>query len=69
MLIVPIISQLKTEQTILSDRREIAFDLHDELQRYISTPSLVVDSFYKDTKGKKVEYTFRIQENLIKGCA
>lgn len=69
LIIVPIISQLKIEQAVLSERRIIAYDLHDELQHYIWNQYDTMTFFDKNKNGKIVHYSFIKENQFIKGCA
>ncbi|WP_068671892.1 type II secretion system protein [Oceanobacillus sp. Castelsardo] len=70
MVFVPIITQIKKEETVLSERRSIAYELHDELQPFIWTNKSVPDSFSKkNNNGKTIRYTFKEKNKFIKGCA
>lgn len=68
-IFVPILVQLKSEQNILSDRRHIAYDLHDALQFYIWDPSSTTEVYEKELQGKKVQFTFTKDVDSVKGCA
>jgi len=70
MVFVPIITQIKKEETVLSDRRSIAYELHDELQPFIWNNKSLPNTFSKrNYNGRIVQYTFTEENKFIKGCA
>src|SRR5690625_2769848 len=64
---IPLMTILNKERLILSERREIAYKLHDKL----------IESIWKNEyknevmtiNNKKVKLTFHPEDELIKGCA
>lgn len=67
---VPIFSLLNNERIILSDRRTITSQLHDELQAFLwDDPNVIPVHFTKNSKHKKISFDFTKEKNLIKGCA
>lgn len=69
MTIAPIISTILTEQSILSDRRALAYALHDELQLYLWTDSKELpDTYRQNIHSKEVTFQFTKEDNYVKGC-
>lgn len=67
---VPIFSLLKNEQTVLSDRRTIAFRLHDELQYYLWDKTATMPASFMETiQFRSVAFEFTKNDDLVKGCA
>lgn len=66
--ILPIISLLIQEETILSDRRIISNRLHDELQSVIWTADPYPSSISRTIRSRHVEFTFMKEKQFIKGC-
>ncbi len=68
---MPIISTLDIEQKVLSDRRKLAYLLHDELQQFIwSSNTLLPVAFTKTVDSyMEVQFDFQIENEFIKGCA
>jgi competence protein ComGC len=70
MVFVPIITQIKKGETVLSDRRAIVYELHDEIQPFIWNNKSLPNTFSKTiNNGKIVQYTFTEKNKFIKGCA
>ncbi|WP_165769131.1 type II secretion system protein [Virgibacillus profundi] len=68
-VIVPIIVLLNEEQQILSDRRVLAYRLHDELQPYIWEENLSSPSLFHETiQNKNATFHFTKENDYIKGC-
>ncbi|WP_164216103.1 hypothetical protein [Virgibacillus sp. YIM 98842] len=68
--VVPIISLMHTEREVLSERRAISLELHDELQQFLWTEEAPVPSDYLKINDKKeVRYTFQYENEFVKGCA
>ncbi|WP_339228114.1 type II secretion system protein [Oceanobacillus sp. FSL K6-2867] len=67
----PIISTLHTEQKVLSERRKLAYALHDELQQFIwNTNTLLPKEFIQTIdENKEVQFKFQQENGVIKGCA
>ena len=67
-VIIPITSLLYKEKQILSDRRAIAFHLHDEMQPFLWEG--LPPSVYNDRlQNKEVTFQFTTENEFIKGCA
>lgn len=67
--LVPIITLLNTEKSILSDRRIIVNQLHDQLQPFLWDDSVNPPSFFTETiQYKLVTYNFTMRNEFIKGC-
>ncbi|WP_165767881.1 type II secretion system protein [Virgibacillus indicus] len=69
-VIIPTITLLHQEKHVLSDRRAIAFHLHDEMQPFLwegtnSSSAL----FYEKIQNKQVTFQFLTENEYIKGCA
>lgn len=69
-VIIPTITLLHHEKHVLSDRRAIAFHLHDEMQPFLwedpnSSPSIFTEEIQK----KQVTFQFKPENEYIKGCA
>jgi len=67
---LPIIVILDAEQKVLSERRELAYKLHDKLQQHIWNSNHVTDHL-NETNSDSHQATFHFQEEngFIKGCA
>lgn len=67
---VPIFSLLTNERIILSDRRAIVNQLHDELQPHLWNNSPTAPTVLKKTvRVTPVTFDFTMENELIKGCA
>ncbi len=67
--IVPIVSLIEYERTILSDRRTYTHVLHDELQPYLWESKATPDTYTKKFAANEVTFQFSKREHLVKGCA
>lgn len=67
---LPIILILDAEQKILSDRRNLVYMLHDELQHYIWKPnsSKLPSQFTETVHAIPAQFEFSIEKQLLKGC-
>jgi len=66
---VPIISILEKEQNILSERRVITHQLHDELQPYLWGDNLSSNTeFTKVINKQTVTFHFLKENDYLKGC-
>lgn len=69
-LFVPAVSLLQTEKQILSDRRMVAFELHDQLQPFIwQTTNLKRNRYQIKVDTLPVEITISTEKEYLKGCA
>jgi prepilin-type N-terminal cleavage/methylation domain-containing protein len=69
-LLIPAVSLLKTEKQILSDRRMVTFELHDQLQPFIwQTTRLKRDKYSIKVNTLPVEITISTEKEYLKGCA
>lgn len=67
---VPIFSLLNNERSVLSDRRTISSQLHDELQHYLWDESAATPARFIDTiQHKEVTFRFNTENDFVKGCA
>lgn len=67
---VPIFSLLNNERMVLSDRRTVTSQLHDELQYFLwENPKVAPVHFTKNKQHTKISFDFTNENNLIKGCA
>ncbi len=72
VILLPLISLLQTERQVLSDRRMIAYKLHDELQPYLwGVNSDLPSHFEKKIESKTVQFSMVTitESSLLKGCA
>ncbi len=69
IVFVPMISLLAKEQSVLSERRFILYELHDELQPYLWDSAPTPIDYITSRDGKMITYTFTKENNYIKGCA
>lgn|SRR5690625_1804958 len=67
-IIFPLITLLYQEQKVLSDRRMITDQLHDELQQYIWLDSNLPQTYFKTIHSTKIHFHFTTEEEFIKGC-
>jgi hypothetical protein len=67
---LPIILTLDAEQKVLSDRRHLAYMLHDELQHFIWDPlsSELPLQFNETVQSIPAQFEFSTDKQLIKGC-
>lgn len=67
---MPIISTLDTEQKVLSDRRKLAYLLHDELQEFIWNSDMKLPVTFTQTidSSMEVQFEFLLENEFIKGC-
>ncbi|MGX4669582.1 type II secretion system protein [Cerasibacillus sp. JNUCC 74] len=69
-LLIPAVSLLKTEKQILSDRRMVTFELHDQLQQFFwQTTRLKRDRYSIEVNTLPVEITISTEKEYLKGCA
>ncbi len=67
--LLPIALILEAEQKVLSDRRTVAYMLHDELQNFIWDPTKQVPSHFNRTVNNiETSLEFKQEQELIKGC-
>src|SRR5699024_7436377 len=64
--IVPIVSLIEYERTILSDRRTYTHVLHDELQPYLWESKATPDTYTKKIAANEVTFQFSKREHLVK---
>lgn len=68
--LVPITTLLNTEKAVLSDRRTIANQLHDQLQPFLWDDSANPPTVLTETiQLKLITYEFTMEHEFIKGCA
>lgn len=65
---LPISSLLQREKSILSDRRKITSNLHDELVTFLYSKEGVTSTFTKTIQNKSVVYQFTFDDKRVKGC-
>ena len=67
---IPIASNLQLEQHILTERRTVAHQLHEDLQQYIWLDASAVPAEYrKELNSNTINFEFEEENNFIKGCA
>lgn len=67
---MPIISKLQLEQHILSERRSIAIQLHENLQQYIWSDDYEMPAETNQKfSDRDVHFLFVKENQFIKGCA
>lgn len=66
---LPIISLLRQEETILSDRRYISNRLHDELQTFLWRSGSLPSPTAETIRSNRVTFTFTKENGYIKGCS
>ncbi|MBM7569677.1 hypothetical protein [Aquibacillus albus] len=68
--LIPILSQIKVEEVLLSHRRNAQSILHDELLYHIWASSQLEFpiSYQKNTSIGLLHLTFEFEEELMKGC-
>ncbi|WP_138415809.1 hypothetical protein [Aquibacillus sediminis] len=71
LTLIPIVYQLRLEEQILAEQREIVYRLHDELQPLLfeSVNKSFPINFVKNIDGNPVSFSFSLENKLIKGCA
>ncbi|WP_327605832.1 prepilin-type N-terminal cleavage/methylation domain-containing protein [Virgibacillus tibetensis] len=68
--IVPLLSLLSYERTILGERRAVSYQLHDELQDYIWGENETIPfSSIETIDEKEVLFEFKMENEFVKGCA
>jgi len=67
--ILPIVTLIRQEETILSDRRYISNRLHDKFQSIIWGTSSFDPIHEEVIRSNRVEFTFENHHLTIKGCA
>ncbi|MGJ9456959.1 type II secretion system protein [Oceanobacillus sp. CF4.6] len=66
---MPLILIVDAEQKVLSDRRNLASILHDELQHVIwDTPGELPLKFTETLNSIQVRFEFNMEQEFIKGC-
>lgn len=67
--LVPLISQLNSEQKALSEKREMANELHDRLQPFLWTETTELPKVVFNEDGKsEAKFSFEMYSDFIKGC-
>ena len=67
--LVPLISQLNSEQKALSEKRDLANELHDRLQPFLWNETTDLPQTDYDEKGKtEAKFSFESYSDYIKGC-
>ena len=68
--VLPLLSQIQSEEQVLSVRRSVAADLHNELQHHLAAETTMEDIQYeKHISHAVVSYHFSVTEEKVKGCA
>jgi len=67
-IIIPITTLLHQERSVLNHRRIASSELHDELQKFIWTDSMITSSYSKSIQTNHYYFNFVTEEELIKGC-
>jgi len=67
--ILPIITLIRQEEVILSDRRHISNRLHDELQPILWNADPLNYTYTQSIRSYSVEFIFENEDQYIKGCA
>lgn len=66
---LPIIVLLDAEQDVLSERRELAYELHDKLQQFIWDNATITDQLNKiPSDSRNAVFDFEEENGFIKGC-
>lgn len=65
---IPIISLLEQERTVLSERRTFSAKLHDELQAFLWNDLQLPSSYLVEIDLIDVTFSFTYEEQFIKGC-
>lgn len=68
LTILPMISLIRQEEAILSDRRYISNRLHDDLQSVIWNTDPVPSTYSEIIRSNDVRFTFTKEQQFIKGC-
>ena len=69
-IFIPIVSKIQIEQHILTERRTVTHQLHEDLQHYIWVNARAVPAEYrKDINSTTIDFDFQKENDYIKGCA
>ncbi|WP_158591722.1 type II secretion system protein [Oceanobacillus halophilus] len=68
-LLLPMISLLNNEQLILSERRQIMHELHDNLQPYLWKEKSAPGEYSSKINGTLVTYEYAHEGEYVEGCA